>query len=52
MHLQQKEHKGRPLCSLAYAYNLLMKRQKKKEKEKTEIYHLSFHSSPEEQDKP
>lgn len=46
MHLQQKEHKGRPLCSLAYAYNLLMKRQKKKEKEKT------VHSSPEEQDKP
>ena len=37
MHLQQKEHKGRPLCSLAYAYNLLMKRQKKKEKEKTEM---------------
>ena len=37
MHLQQKEHKGRPLCSLAYANNLLMKRQKKKEKEKTEM---------------
>lgn len=38
MHLQQKEHKGRPLCALAYAlYNLLMKRQKKKEKEKTEM---------------
>ena len=37
MHLQQKEHKGRPLCSLANDYNLLMKRQKKKEKEKTEM---------------
>lgn len=37
MHLQQKEHKGRPLCALAYANNLLMKRQKKKEKEKTEM---------------
>ena len=48
MHLQQKEHKGRPLCSLAYAYNLLMKRQKKKRQR----CHLNFHSSPEEQDKP
>jgi len=37
MHLQQKEHKGRPLCSLAYAYSLLKKRQKKKEEEKTEM---------------
>ena len=37
MHLQPREHKGRPLCSLAYAFNLLKKRQKKKEKEKREM---------------